>query len=215
MKETAGNKPKVTPVQKDRLKPLEGDLADAFRRHGFTLETMDGQMCVVDRQAHKIPGWPATTEGRFRCAFQCQQLPLPEFTYWQEHPRALLSEWHLEVANGDTRLGYWAWVRKVLDMKPAAQVACSLCEQYPDADEIEANSTNCPKCGRKVVAPNLAPNLFGTFDKEIIQNISLAVKQWLDDHGPNTPLDCSKTPQYLQMEQLLYQARNEYKRRNS
>jgi hypothetical protein len=43
---------------------------------------------------------PDPDEAQFGCALQCQQLPLPGFTYWQEHPRALLSEWRLEVENG-------------------------------------------------------------------------------------------------------------------
>ena len=30
--------------------------------------------------------------------------------YWDgEHPRSSLEDWRREVANGDTRLGYWDW----------------------------------------------------------------------------------------------------------
>jgi|GEM_PF-5813891 hypothetical protein len=29
---------------------------------------------------------------------------------WGEHPRYSISDWKAEVANDDTRLGYWAWV---------------------------------------------------------------------------------------------------------
>ncbi len=29
--------------------------------------------------------------------------------YWIEHPKYPASNWQYEVANGDTRLGYWEW----------------------------------------------------------------------------------------------------------
>lgn len=29
---------------------------------------------------------------------------------WGEHPGHAVADWQYEVANGDTRLGYWAWV---------------------------------------------------------------------------------------------------------
>jgi hypothetical protein len=33
-----------------------------------------------------------------------------EYGTWGEHPDCRLSDWKYEVANGDTRLGYWEWV---------------------------------------------------------------------------------------------------------
>lgn len=30
--------------------------------------------------------------------------------YWEPLPDHPLEDWQLEVANGDTRLGYWQWV---------------------------------------------------------------------------------------------------------
>jgi len=32
--------------------------------------------------------------------------------YWGEHPEHLVSDWKREVAEDDTRLGYWAWVQR-------------------------------------------------------------------------------------------------------
>jgi hypothetical protein len=29
---------------------------------------------------------------------------------WGEHPQYLVSDWQHEVAEGNTRLGYWVWV---------------------------------------------------------------------------------------------------------
>lgn len=29
---------------------------------------------------------------------------------WGEHPEWPVSDWQIEVANGDTRRGYWEWV---------------------------------------------------------------------------------------------------------
>ena len=30
--------------------------------------------------------------------------------YWEEHPVYLVADWKYEIANGDTREGYWEWV---------------------------------------------------------------------------------------------------------
>lgn len=32
------------------------------------------------------------------------------YGYWGEHPDHPVAEWKREVANDDTRNGYWAWV---------------------------------------------------------------------------------------------------------
>jgi len=31
--------------------------------------------------------------------------------YWSEHPKHPVKDWQYEVENGDTREGYWDWVR--------------------------------------------------------------------------------------------------------
>ena len=34
-----------------------------------------------------------------------------QYGHWQgDHPYYVLDDWKYEVANGDTRLGYWEWV---------------------------------------------------------------------------------------------------------
>ena len=40
--------------------------------------------------------------------------PVRGYTYWSEHPEAPLADWQYEVASGDTRVGYWTWVRSVM-----------------------------------------------------------------------------------------------------
>lgn len=40
----------------------------------------------------------------------------PEEGIWGEHPDHEVSDWEYEVANGDTRLGYWEWVWARIDM---------------------------------------------------------------------------------------------------
>ncbi len=35
--------------------------------------------------------------------------------YWGEHPEYLLVDWRYEVANDDTRQGYWLWVSHKLN----------------------------------------------------------------------------------------------------
>lgn len=35
---------------------------------------------------------------------------LNDFDFWGEHPEFSLEDWKHEVANDDTRLGYWDWV---------------------------------------------------------------------------------------------------------
>jgi hypothetical protein len=39
---------------------------------------------------------------------------IDKFTYWGEHPNYPIADWQYEVANGDTRMGYWAWVWRKL-----------------------------------------------------------------------------------------------------
>ena len=34
----------------------------------------------------------------------------PPDSHWDEDPELPVCDWQLEVANDDTRLGYWAWV---------------------------------------------------------------------------------------------------------
>jgi len=36
---------------------------------------------------------------------------------WGEHPAYPVADWQLDIANGDTRLGYWEWVAASLDME--------------------------------------------------------------------------------------------------
>lgn len=34
--------------------------------------------------------------------------------YWGEHPKHPLEDWQLQVANNETRRGYWEWVEAQL-----------------------------------------------------------------------------------------------------
>jgi hypothetical protein len=34
----------------------------------------------------------------------------PETDYWEEDPDYPVADWKYEVANGNTRMGYWEWV---------------------------------------------------------------------------------------------------------
>jgi hypothetical protein len=36
------------------------------------------------------------------------------YGYWGEHPHYPVSDWQLEVANDDTRDGYWHWVSNMI-----------------------------------------------------------------------------------------------------
>ncbi len=35
--------------------------------------------------------------------------------YWSEHPDYPVEDWQYEVANGDTREGYWKWVEHKIE----------------------------------------------------------------------------------------------------
>lgn len=37
--------------------------------------------------------------------------PLIGYQYWSRHPIHTVEQWQYEVANGETRVGYWTWVR--------------------------------------------------------------------------------------------------------
>jgi len=34
---------------------------------------------------------------------------------WGQHPDYPVADWQYEVANDDTRLGYWSWVSHMID----------------------------------------------------------------------------------------------------
>jgi hypothetical protein len=38
------------------------------------------------------------------------QALIDKYGYWGEHPEHALETWRYEVANNDTRMGYWDWV---------------------------------------------------------------------------------------------------------
>lgn len=47
-----------------------------------------------------------------------QETPeLSEFTYWNEHADYPVEDWQHEVADGNTRLGYWDWVLVKFDQE--------------------------------------------------------------------------------------------------
>ena len=37
--------------------------------------------------------------------------PTRGLEYWDEHPEYPSMDWRYEIANGDTRHGYWTWVK--------------------------------------------------------------------------------------------------------
>lgn len=39
-----------------------------------------------------------------------------EYGYWGAHPQFTVDDWVYEVRNGDTRSGYWTWVKAKLDL---------------------------------------------------------------------------------------------------
>lgn len=38
--------------------------------------------------------------------------PIEPYGYWDEHPDNPVKDWQYEIANGDTRCGYWEWVKR-------------------------------------------------------------------------------------------------------
>lgn len=36
-------------------------------------------------------------------------MEMNDLSYWDEHPGHPVGDWKAEVANGDTRMGYWDW----------------------------------------------------------------------------------------------------------
>jgi len=44
-------------------------------------------------------------------------IPLKGYSNWDNHPDFPVEEWQNEVHFGDTRRGYWEWVRAKMDEK--------------------------------------------------------------------------------------------------
>ena len=45
------------------------------------------------------------------------QIDRADDDYWSSHPLYPVDDWQYEVANGDTRQGYWEWVGAKLMQK--------------------------------------------------------------------------------------------------
>lgn len=41
--------------------------------------------------------------------------PPAGYDHWEDHTRYSPDDWKYEVANGDTRTGYWTWVKNKID----------------------------------------------------------------------------------------------------
>ena len=52
-------------------------------------------------------------------AFEFHEVFGRRANYWADHQDYPVSDWQYEVANGDTRLGYWDWV--ISHVEQAAQ----------------------------------------------------------------------------------------------
>lgn len=46
-----------------------------------------------------------------------RNLPEGAVQVWGEYPGHEVADWQYEVANGDTRLGYWEWVRHQIEIQ--------------------------------------------------------------------------------------------------
>ena len=42
---------------------------------------------------------------------------IKKYGYWSVHPDHPLEDWRYEIANDDTRQGYWQWVKGRLEEK--------------------------------------------------------------------------------------------------
>lgn len=61
-----------------------------------------------------------------------------QYGYWAEHPDFAPMDWQYEVANGDTRQGYWDWVQgKVEDEGGLLDVVNTKIEELPLMDTSE------------------------------------------------------------------------------
>lgn len=69
---------------------------------------------------------------------------IPEtYDYWDEHPEHSVADWQHEVANGDTREGYWEWCaeQEEMDHEPCRTEGC---EGDPDSgDSYDGYCADC------------------------------------------------------------------------
>ena len=57
----------------------------------------------------------------------------PYTYYWAEHPRYPSADWRYEIANGDTREGYWEWCStRAYQERQLARTAQTDAEESPD-----------------------------------------------------------------------------------
>lgn len=78
---------------------------------------------------------------------------VPELEHWGEYPNHPVSDWSYEVANGDTRLGYIAWVKHLEQMAVYDVALCRTCgDQYGFA--LDSYDGECPSCADKTAEGN-------------------------------------------------------------
>ena len=66
-----------------------------------------------------------------------------DLDYWGEWKPLPVSDWKYEVANNDTRQGYWDWVQSRLDGCTHDNAVLS--------DDNEPATYHCPDCGQNII----------------------------------------------------------------
>ena len=69
---------------------------------------------------------------------------LRKYGMWGQHPKFPVEDWQEEVSEGNTRLGYWAWVEASLEFEAI---------DYPQGqDSPEGSTVTCCLCGEPTPA---------------------------------------------------------------
>lgn len=116
-----------------------GDLAEAVRRLSAAVNAAEEH--------------DANTDERSSSADQSGARPVD---YWGEDPSYPVEDWQHEVANGNTRRGYWEWVasrreqdgfeRRAVPLAGQGEEGC-LCWVNPDTGKNYGVHPDCPKHG--------------------------------------------------------------------
>ena len=85
----------------------KGECSKGFNTHGEV-------NVLLNTVTHGNGEYPIVFNG-YSLAQDAEQLRKAHGGHWESHPDYAIEDWRYEIANDDTRLGYWEWVAAGID----------------------------------------------------------------------------------------------------
>jgi hypothetical protein len=96
---------------------MDGEVAElailAFYEEGGDVKAMDAADRMLQALLEEVrkPGLDGEETKKTDGACGETNEPLAGYQYWEDHPKYRSANWRLDVDEGNTRAGYWTWVK--------------------------------------------------------------------------------------------------------